>query len=95
MPRLSPRFCLRLSLALVSGATLTLAYPRWNWEPAVWIGLVPLLALLWPADLDRPSPRRPFAWGWIAGLAFFLPNLAWVRHSSRVIHGAQGSEWMG
>lgn len=33
--------------------------------------------------------------GYVAGLAFFIPNLLWLRHSSRVIHGAMDNTWMG
>ena len=29
--------------------------------------------------------------GWVA----YVPSLSWVRHSSRVINGARGEEWMG
>ena len=37
----------------------------------------------------------PVRLGYLAGMGFFVPNLAWVRHSSRVISGAVGDEWMG
>lgn len=36
-----------------------------------------------------------FVPGFIAGLSFFIPNLSWVRHSSRVINGAVDDRWMG
>lgn len=47
--------------------------------------------------IPRSLARIPasFRLGYLAGLAFFIPNLAWVRHSSRVISGAVGDEWMG
>jgi apolipoprotein N-acyltransferase len=60
--------------------------------------MLPLLIALWTGDVPaKPRKRwwRGFRLGYIAGLAFFIPNLAWVRHSSRVIGGARGDEWMG
>lgn len=78
-------------LPLLSGATLVFAFPNWNQEWAVWLGLLPLLVLIWgPATI-----RRPFWPGYFAGLAFFIPNLAWVRHSSRVMAGAVDHSWIG
>lgn len=78
-------------LPLLSGATLVFAFPNWNQEWAAWLGLLPLLVLIWgPATI-----RRPFWPGYFAGLAFFIPNLAWVRHSSRVMAGAVDHSWIG
>lgn len=81
-------------LAPLSGGLLALAYPGWNFEAALWFWQLPLLAVLWPW---RPaaSPPRPFRLGFLAGLAFFIPTLFWVRHSSRVISGAVDGRWIG
>ncbi len=78
---------------------LVFAFPHWNMELAVWLWLLPLLAALWLGD-EAPAQTKwqrlkPFRLGYLAGLCFFLPNLSWVRHSSRVINGAMGDEWMG
>ncbi|HSI65633.1 MAG TPA: hypothetical protein VLE43_21080, partial [Candidatus Saccharimonadia bacterium] len=44
----------------------------------------------------RRSPAwRGFRMAYLAGLAFFIPNLNWVRHSSRVISGASDNTWIG
>lgn len=67
------------------------AFPNWNQEWVVWLWLMPLLAVIWgPREV-----RRPFWPGYFAGLAFFIPNLAWVRHSSRVMAGAIDHSWIG
>lgn len=90
MSFLQNRWLLR-GLPLLSGATLVFAFPNWNQEWAVWFWLLPLLAVIWgPSEL-----RRPFWPGYFAGLAFFIPNLAWVRHSSRVMAGAVDHSWIG
>ena len=84
---------MRALLAILSGLTLTLAYPRWAIEAAVWLWMYPLLWVLWGDP--RSPPRRPFLTGYLAGLAFFFPNLWWVRHSSRVIFEAVDHSWAG
>ena len=71
-------------LPLLSGGLLVFAYPRWNQEWVVWVWLLPLLWVLWAAK----EVKRPFWAGYLAGVAFFVPNLFWIRHSSRVIAGA-------
>ena len=69
--------------AIVSGFVLSLAYPRWNIETAVWLWALPLLGALW---LPFSHPKvRPFTLGWLAGFSFFVINLSWLRHSSRVL----------
>jgi apolipoprotein N-acyltransferase len=82
-------------LSAVSGGMLMFAFPGWNWQGAVWLWLFPLLAVLWP--VKRPPSHIPgFKLGYVAGLAFFLPNLWWVRHSSRVmLGGARDGSWAG
>jgi apolipoprotein N-acyltransferase len=78
-------------LSVLSGATLVFAFPRWNQEWVVWLWLLPLLVVIWGAK----EVRRPFWPGYLAGLGFFIPNLAWVRHSSRVMAGAVDHSWLG
>jgi apolipoprotein N-acyltransferase len=78
-------------LPLLSGVLLMFAFPRWNVEWAVWVWLLPLLWVLWSVK----ELKRPFWAGYLAGLGFFLPNLFWIRHSSRVRAGAVDDSWMG
>jgi len=80
---------------LLSGIILVFAFPGWNSDLAVWVWLFPLLTVLWPWRDVEGVKVRPFWRGYLAGLAFFLPNLFWVRHSSRVIGGAVDDSWVG
>lgn len=89
-----PRLFLLLA-PLLSGIILVFAFPRWNSNLAVWVWMFPLLAVLWPWREMEGVKLRPFRRGYLAGLAFFLPNLWWVRHSSRVIGGAYDDSWVG
>ena len=61
--------------ALCSGLLLAAAFPPLEWKETVWIGLVPLLLVL-----RACPPRRAFTLGFLAGLVFWLLNVAWLRH---------------
>ena len=81
---------------LLSGIILTFAFPGWNSDLAVWLWLLPLLAVLWPWKDAEGIKVRPFWRGYLAGLAFFLVNLKWVHHSARVRLGnAYDNSWSG
>ncbi len=107
-----PSRLLRLFAAIHSGSVLVFAYPGWSLEACVWLWLYPLLAALWlgqPQEVpaltgnglrrvwQRTRPvRGPFGLGYLAGLCFFVPNLFWLRHSSRVVMGmAEDDRWLG
>ena len=83
----------RLTLAIVSGVALYFAFAPWDFEVAAWIWSLPILTVLW---IGRPMGHlKTLLLGWITGFAFFLPNLSWLRHSSRVIAGAIDHSWAG
>jgi apolipoprotein N-acyltransferase len=85
----------RYGVAFASGAALHLAFAPLHLELLAWVGLLPLLALLWPLREDQPALRHPFRFGYAAGLGFYLFDVSWVRHSSRVIGGALDHSWIG
>ena len=81
---------------LLSGGILVFGFPSWNSNLAVWLWLFPLLAVIWAWRDVEGVKVRPFWRGYLAGLAFFIPNLFWVRHSSRVaLSGAIDESWAG
>ena len=86
---------LNILLAALSGLMLVFAYPRWNVNALVWVWMIPLLYALWNPKWSLKSLRRHFLLGWIAGVVFFITNLFWLRHSSRVINGAADETWIG
>lgn len=65
--RVSPR----LLGALVSGAALGCAFPPLRWTWGIWVGLVPLLCVI----ARTRNPQHVWAYGYLAGLVFFLCTL--------------------
>lgn len=92
---MSKSSAVRWLLPVLSGGLLVFGFPRWDFELAVWVWLVPLLTVLWTFPLTGPGRVRPFWAGYLAGAAFFIPNLHWIRHSSRVRFGAVDERWIG
>lgn len=86
---------MRWLLPILSGGILVFAFPGWNAQIAVWLWLFPLLAVLWPVSGSKFQVSS-FKSGYVAGVAFFIPNLFWIRHSSRVmLGGARDDTWVG
>lgn len=67
------------ALCALSGFVLGLAFPAVDWEGAAWVALAPVF---WAATGARP--RTALAFGWLAGVAFFLPLLRWLNYTFRV-----------
>ncbi|MBI1350848.1 MAG: apolipoprotein N-acyltransferase [Actinomycetales bacterium] len=63
-----------IALAVVGGLVLWLAYPPVAFGPAAVAGIALITAALWGARV-----RRGLGVGLLAGLAFFLPLLAWMQ----------------
>jgi apolipoprotein N-acyltransferase len=61
--------------ALLTAGLLWLCYFPVDWGWLGWIALVPLLSLV----RTTARPRRVYLSAWVAGLAFFVASLQWVR----------------
>ncbi len=81
--------------AVLSGTLLGLCYPRWDVSELIWVWQIPLLLALWFSEPRKGGPARRWrhglALGYVAGLAFFLINLAWLLELRKVV----GSVWGG
>jgi apolipoprotein N-acyltransferase len=89
---------LKVLAALLSGTLLGAAFPPWSLSFTVWIWPLPLLWALWCGQRSPKARRvwlKPAFLGLLSGLMCGMVSLTWVRHSSRVLHGAYGDEWMG
>ena len=62
-----------ISLAMLSGLLLTLAFPKIGWDWLIWVALLPLLYVL----KDR-SPRSAFRMGFFTGFIHFGTLLYWL-----------------
>lgn len=57
---------------------MALLFPPFDVGVLVWVVFIPLLIALWTLD-ERRRKRRAAMLGFLTGLAFFLPNLSWLR----------------
>ena len=63
----------RVLIAIAGGLTLFLAFPDVGW----WIAAPVAIAMFYVAIL-RATARGAFGYGWLLGMAFFLPHLWWA-----------------
>jgi apolipoprotein N-acyltransferase len=70
----------RLSVALISGVALALAYPLFELHLLAWMALTPLAWMLASGAENQPgtAPRGSFLPGFAAGFAFHLVGLYWL-----------------
>ncbi|MEK7950481.1 apolipoprotein N-acyltransferase [Luteolibacter soli] len=74
---------LRPLAAVASGFGIAALFPPYGLSQIIWIVLLPILFALWSLG-ERRRKRNAFGLGLLTGLAFFLPNLAWLRSVSDV-----------
>jgi len=74
---------LRPVAAVLSGLGIAALFPPYSVGKLVWVVLVPLLIALWSLD-EKRRKRKAFTLGYLAGVCFFLANLAWLRSVSDV-----------
>lgn len=79
-----------LALAGASGGLLALCFPPFNFGGMVWVGLVPLMVVLWTGGGEKRRWWRGFGLGWVAGLVFWAINLKWIAEVSVVGVWAMG-----
>lgn len=78
-----------LSLALLSGGLLTLAFPGWEISVLAWVALAPLMVA---AGRERKGKRRAFGLGLVAGTLFYYATSWWLTYSP--IHYADFPAWL-
>jgi len=72
---------LRPLAAVASGFGMAALFPPYGISQLIWIVLLPLLFALWSLGEEKRK-RKALGLGFLTGLAFFLPNLAWLRSVS-------------
>jgi apolipoprotein N-acyltransferase len=71
---LRPRLT-RLSATIVGGLLLCASYPRFNWW---WAAILAFGALAWVLTRPATTPVGGFGYGFLFGLAFYLPLIRWI-----------------
>jgi apolipoprotein N-acyltransferase len=71
---LRPRLT-RLSAAILAGLLLCLSYPGFNWW---WAAVIAFAVLAWVLTRPATTPLGGFGYGFLFGLAFYLPLIHWV-----------------
>ncbi len=71
---LRPRLT-RLSAAVVAGLLLCASYPRFNWW---WAAILAFGVLAWVLTRPETTPVGGFGYGFLFGLAFYLPLIRWI-----------------
>jgi apolipoprotein N-acyltransferase len=64
----------RLARTLISGLLVALSMPPWGWWPLAFVGLAMFTSL----ELTTSGPRQRFTTGFVFGLGWFVPALAWM-----------------
>ena len=81
--------------AALSGVLLGLCYPRWDVSELIWMWQIPLFLALWFSEPRKGGKAKRWkhglALGYVAGLTFFLMDLAWLLELRKVV----GSVWAG
>jgi len=68
----------RAAVLAATALGMALAFPRTDWEDAVWVVLAPLLV-----TTVRGPARAALGWGWFFGTVFFLVLLRWLDFTFR------------
>jgi apolipoprotein N-acyltransferase len=71
---LRPRLT-RLGATILAGLLLCSSYPRFNWW---WAAVVAFAVLAWVLTRPATTPLGGFGYGFLFGLAFYLPLIHWV-----------------
>lgn len=73
----------RALVCLLGGSVMALAYPPFDWNELVWIGLLPLLSVLWST---RVSKKAAFGYGWLYGMGWYCVSFWWIHNVGKVFN---------
>lgn len=67
---------LRWLYSILSGALMALAFVPYDFSLLIWVGLIPLLCILWTG----PARFWPgFLMGWLYGMGWYCVSFSWIR----------------
>lgn len=74
---------LRALVCLVGGAIMAMAYPPYDLNELVWVGLLPLLCVLWTGTVSK---KAAFAYGWLFGMGWYCVSFWWIHNVGEVFN---------
>ncbi len=72
---------LRLLICFLGGVVMALAFLPYDISVLVWIGLLPLLCVLWTG---KKSFWAGFGYGWFYGMGWYCVSFSWIREVGEV-----------
>lgn len=76
MPKWRSRL-IKAAVCLAGGAFMALAFPPYDLGNLVWVGLLPLLCVLWNS---RQGFWRGAAYGWLYGMGWYCVSFWWIHN---------------
>ena len=73
----------RALVCLLGGAFMALAYPPFDVNELVWIGLLPLLCVLWSGKVSK---KAAFGYGWLYGMGWYCVSFWWIHNVGEVFN---------
>ncbi|MBQ8375756.1 MAG: apolipoprotein N-acyltransferase [Akkermansia sp.] len=64
-------------VCVLGGAFMALAFPPYDLGNLVWVGLIPLLCVLWNG---RRGFRRGFVYGWLYAMGWYCVSFWWIHN---------------
>lgn len=64
-------------VSLLGGMFMALAFPPYDWGNLVWVGLLPILCVLWNG---RAGFKRGFVYGWLYGMGWYCVSFWWIHN---------------
>ncbi len=77
------RWWARCITCIGSGAFMALAFPPVDWAGIVWVGLLPLLSVLW---VEKGGFWRSFRAGWLYGMGMYGVSCSWICEVGKVFN---------
>lgn len=68
---------IRILVSLLGGMCMALAFPPYDLGNLVWLGLLPLLCVLWNG---RPGFWRGFGYSWFYGMGWYCVSFWWIHN---------------
>lgn len=65
----------RIGVAVAAGLLLCASFPPWGWW---WAAFVAMGLLAWVLTRESTTPAGGFGYGFLAGVAFYVPLLPWI-----------------